>query len=87
MDNYLQHKRYKITIIAILLLTLFGIAGIVFNFETAMTVAVGGIPTITVAYIAGDSYRQSNFDNYKETFQRETYERENYENGDKPGSN
>lgn len=70
MEAWLQHKRYRIALISIILLVLFGVVGVIFKYETAVTVAIGGIPTIAVAYIAGDSYRPSA---YKETYSREEY--------------
>lgn len=68
MDAWMQHKRYRLALVSIILLVLFGVVGVIFKYETAVTVAIGGIPTIAVAYIAGDSYRPSS---YKETYHQE----------------
>lgn len=55
----IYHKRFKIAILTILLCSTFGILGIIFQLEHISTIALGGIQAIALAFIAGDSYRDS----------------------------
>lgn len=57
-----NHKRFKIVLLGIILCAALSILGMVINNVAVVTVATGGIPSIVVAYVAGDSYRQSTFD-------------------------
>lgn len=62
-SSFYNHKRFKIALVGLIFCVLLSIIGICIQEYSFATVPAGGIPTIVVAYVAGDSYRQSIYDN------------------------
>ena len=59
----IEGKRFKITILAIIISACFGITAMIFSLPVAIiTVALGGVQGVAIAFVAGDSYRQSEYD-------------------------
>jgi hypothetical protein len=55
-----KDKRFKIAVLAILISTCFGMTAMIYSLPVAIiTVALGGIQGVAIAFVAGDSYRES----------------------------
>lgn len=57
-------KRFKLALTGVILCMVLAVIGMIIGQYDVVTAAVGGISAICVSYVAGDSYRQSTYDNF-----------------------
>jgi hypothetical protein len=72
----MDHKRFKISIIAFILVTFIAFISMLVEIKTTSVAlaAVTGIQLITVAFIGGDSYRKSQISEYSENITKKQTE-------------